>query len=860
MKSRLLQYTLFALIITPFLLTDVAEKLNFLRWIAFPIIFLALGFLIYKTGRSGKMKKFVFLLTLTLSINVGAQIFVPMPAQAADTGKNCPPAVIKTCSGDEKLKKLLCEQANVLEKIKEARCKGESTSSWTPNLGFIGINAGGGLDGELDRISKEIQKEEQVAAETCKTPAQLMRENCNSCWPCSLIKMILDAIDTVAIGFYEAMRLGGDPTGKSPGYPTKVLAFGFLFWILFHVLKLVVSFSDSKFFSTFFKQTFFVVVAWAFLQLPLSDVMDWFVTPFFNFGEGLSQTFTDLNPGGDTGAVRIDEALYKQFNTPKSSCQYQIEQPKGKTAFSPELRSAILRMTSNLYSTISPPTVIGQSIMCYAKQKGFRIPGFNIRIPKIGMYCMGGFIVASFSLMMVIVPFYFMDAFVKIGFVLVLLPFYIVAAAFAKTRVMTKNALQILLAALATFIASCVIMVFVVQVFYAGIVGNPRQMARYLAGQDGGIAELYDLMNGGSFVMILLTTYIGFKMVGMIDKLASALLGSGADASGSGAYDAAQGGMSAAQILGGFATMGVAGGGNMMFKLGSRLSSSGAIKHQALKQSRKRMSGLRNFSATMFGSLNKHAKIAADAEQKAAKATNSLSRIFYKTRAGVAGIAGRIQGFRGVLAAKKAAKIDKKTLEARQKEMAVLQQARKESSALRRDAVALHRLANMKLGQADKMAAAIGGDLRFRDYFNPKKMLNELRLSQILKRAEIRSVRRNANKVAIKAAQSRVKAAGRKEALLNKTPMGKRIAGAILKGAGRFSIGAAAVTHRTLGIQDKYHYFEKQIKKYDDEIADAKKAKRAKQVADQKRICELLRNRNKSFEEGGQMQVFRKIG
>ena len=286
---------------------------------------------------------------------------------------------------------------------------------------------------------------------------ELLEESCRGCWPCDLMAMIIDAFDKLAEAFLRNVQ--------QKKYPLIMLGWGFAFWIAFHVLKMLMTFSDSKFFSTFFKQAVACTVAAVFLGLPLTSMVDWFITPFFQFGEGVSKALSEAaaSPGtkaaGEAEGSGIDSSLYDTLGVDRSTCEYKVKNKYALHVFSEDLKKSILNMTSNLYQTIAPPVIIGQVLMCYSQSKGAtEIPIVNIIIPDFGMLIIGATIVGSFTLMMVLVPFYFADVLVKVGFVVTLLPFFVVAAAFDKTRHITKNAVNVILSALALFIDSCAMM------------------------------------------------------------------------------------------------------------------------------------------------------------------------------------------------------------------------------------------------------------------------------------------------------------------------------------------------------------------------------------------------------------------
>lgn len=781
MKSRIVHYLIFLLLLAPFLLVDnFGEKIYFLRWIAIPAIVLMLGFLIYKTRKSKWVKKVV--VAFAMSLSLGAVINVSLPT------------TVYAKSPQERLAELEAKKKEIMAKIEKAHAEGKSTS---------GGLFSDGLDGDLEDVIEDINKIRQEMMAACPSGKQLLEETCNGCWPCDLMAMIIDAVDKLAVAFFEILKEGQ--------YPLKMLGWGFAFWILFHVLKMLMTFSDSKFFAMFFKQAVACAVATAFLALPISSMLDWFVTPIFQFGEGMSEALTTAAGDADPGGNGIDKALYRRLGVDRSKCKYQVEQRYAVSAFSPELKETILNMTSNLYQTIAPPVVIGQTLVCYSRSKGAtEVPLIGVVIPDFGMLIIGATIVASFTMMMVFVPFYFADALIKVGFVITLFPFYVVAAAFDKTRHIVKNALNTILSAIAVFIVACMMMVFIVQLFYEAIVSDPSQIANYLAGGEKGVPGLYELLGGNgsggmTFLVILGTTYLSFKMIKMIDSLASALMGDGYQSvAGDTPQWAAGQAMGAMKFAGAAALATHAGVAKLASKAGNRMMNAGKIRHEKATNAKMRAAGHRNYSEALSNKAQGNAASAAKHAQLAASSTG-LKKLVHQAGAGLATIAGVTNNFRADRQAKKAAKVldkNKKVIAKDNAKKAEIQgHLASGKEDLRNKAVGHEKKSASYERLAEKNKKALG-NLKWYDPRNlsPARLLAKSKINRLNKKAE---------KEARKGASLRLDEKNLEYKLMTETPRGLRIAGGALKALGDSGLAANKLIGKLTGIEKEMEEWNK---------------------------------------------------
>lgn len=799
MKLRISQYLTCLLLLAPFLIFDnLGQKIYFLRWIAFPAIILMLGFLLYKTRKAKWVKNVIVILFLSLSVGTVINVALPNVSYAEEED-----------SLKDKLKKLKEERTKIGEEIKKARAEGKKTDGWW------------GLDSKLKSVQKKIDKIEQEMMERCPSGQQLLEENCKDCWPCELIDMIINSVDKLVVAFSGILERGQ--------YPLIMLAFGMLFWILFHVLKMFTTFSDSKFYSTLFKQTMICIFAATFLNpkvVSIEEAMDWFVTPVFQFGESLSNALTgaasDQKP---VASGSIDTVLYKELNVDRSVCKYKVERKYQKTAFSPELRESILNMVSNLYQTIVPPVIIGQSIVCYARGKGaIGIPIVGISIPDVGMLIIGGLIVVSFTLMMVLVPFYFSEALVKVGFVVTLMPFYIVAAAFEKTRHITVTAFNTLLSAIAVFIVSCMMMVFIVNLFFQAIVDDPYKIAENLKGEGDGIKNLYEMMNV-SFLMICGVSYLSFKLIKMIDPLASALMGSGYQSSeGDTPAWAASSAMSDVKFLGATLLTAHAGASKMLSVAGKRMMNAGAINHKKATEAKSRAAGHRNFSEKLSKQARKSEASAKKHSQKASESTG-MKKLFHKTMSGLATVRGAMDRYSSKAEAKKGEKILKKNKRAIAKDDAKRKEVQERLPAEREKKTNEAKAHERKANAFERLAQRREKKVKKLKWYDPRN----LSVSQISAKRDVKKALKKSQKEGAKGANLRLDLKSLEQDMMNETPRGLKITGSILKKLGDQGLIANQLAAKLTGVDKDMPGYDIYIKEREKWIKEEKEEREAKQ-------------------------------
>lgn len=417
---------------------------------------------------------------------------------------------------------------------------------------------------QYDQLKKQFedllkQKEKESDDEKlCKSPHELLQEVQDDCWSCDMSYLIIEGMDKVATTFYNEVQ--------ENGYALKILALGFAFWLMFKILKMLSTwgFTDlGQVWTDIFQKFLLVIVAAALLISPIRQVFDLILTPIFSFSAGYSMKMSDVAAFGSS-TPKIDERLSESLNVTPNRCSYctamlnpetQVPAPENidrvtafrlanaqDRAFSPQLKNSMLCIICSLYRTVSPPMIIGQALTCYSKTDGAHTfppkwvigAPFRMSIPDLTMWITGNVIVFTFFVITVLFPFYLIDAFFRIGFVATLMPFLIVAFVFKPTRKYADNAFKMVLYSLFTFLSLSLILVVLVQMFYATLADDTEAITTALA--QNNIVKLFDVFkfaSGGLLIlMCLVIAWFAFKLISSIDEMTGEISGINLESTG----------------------------------------------------------------------------------------------------------------------------------------------------------------------------------------------------------------------------------------------------------------------------------------------------------------------------------------
>lgn len=451
----------------------------------------------------------------------------------------------------------------------------------------------------------------------CRTIAQTVAKNSQDCWICSIVEALLLSTQKIAKVAYALLAQ----------FSLGLLGVMFLFWLAIKVLHLIgtLGYGDhNSFFTELLFRSIAVMIAAAILHAPISDLYRIVISPFIMATAGFTEKLTDSVLSDEKGSFY--DTVRKELNAPqlnqddpRKNCmlhcknmldenfQYTDRQKElmlsNKNAaadssgdfIDPQSFSALLCLTCRTYNQMVPFTAIGEAMTCYAFVHGPWIPWPLSEvlpvIPDFAYWLMGiGFVIA-FSLLMTVVAFYIMDIVLKLAFVIILTPLYVVAWAFPISREYTKKGWDMILYALFEFIGVA-LMVAIFMVLMMNVLGDLPVNTANIEGaivsamKKNDIEALYILMGGAgpwTLIKLIVVCLMGYKMITASGQVVSAL--SGISPGIPGVAMAALAGMAKEALSLAGVSMGAAG------KVGSQVTKKAAGKISDIAKSRNASKG-----------------------------------------------------------------------------------------------------------------------------------------------------------------------------------------------------------------------------------------------------------------------------
>lgn len=385
----------------------------------------------------------------------------------------------------------------------------------------------------------------------CRTIAETVKKNSQDCWVCSIVEALLLASQKIAKVAYALLS----------NFAIGLLGVMFLFWIAIKVLHLVGTFGygdHNSFFTEFLFRSIAVMISAAILHAPVVELYRIVFSPFIMmtaaFTEEISEavlsdekgSFYDtvknsLNVGEPNNNDARKNCMLHCENMLKEDLQYTERQQQlmysasgGTDAFiDPQSFSALLCLTCRTYNQMVPFTAIGETMTCYAFVHGYNPWFLDVSFPDFSYWLMGATFVVLFSLLMTVIAFYILDIVLKLAFIFILTPLFVVAWAFPISREYTKKAWDMILYALFEFIGVAV-MVAIFMVLMMNALGDlpvttgniEREIVAAM--KDNNVPKLYELMGGvapWTLLKLIVVCLMGYKMITSTSAVVSALSG-----------------------------------------------------------------------------------------------------------------------------------------------------------------------------------------------------------------------------------------------------------------------------------------------------------------------------------------------
>ncbi len=439
--KRVLKFLLFIILI--FALSnfegDVSSWMNILTYITFCLSFLVLIGGFYYLIKVKKTKLFVFLLGLLLMQPAMAQIDLSDLRAAEASGYRI------TDLGDD-----VCRAVKGGHLDLKALKKAQAIIDYWNKQGFSpSIIGGGDKNYECARNYIKYAAALGVAAKATCSPSRMILKTIaekDKCWPCDVTSTILAGIQKMSVKSYHAINNAAKIT----------LGIGYLFWL---TITILVSFSKfgfekfGEFFSKLLNQTIIVMIIALILQAPLSQFYRATISPFISFSAAFSMRVSEetMQIKEKNGSL-FDKIISKigLANTQKCSyCDKMKENAGGTDNFiGSSAINSILCLTCTTYKQTAPMIAIGQNLVCLGRSTPIPViddvPVLNTVSSFIGpnyqVAIFGLILVLIFSIYTFLIGYFISTSVLKLGIVLVLMPFFIVAYAFKSTRTYANQA------------------------------------------------------------------------------------------------------------------------------------------------------------------------------------------------------------------------------------------------------------------------------------------------------------------------------------------------------------------------------------------------------------------------------------
>lgn len=257
------------------------------------------------------------------------------------------------------------------------------------------------------------------------SPQEQLKNDVASCWPCSLYKTVFDALGKTMMNVYETTTYLG----------LILMGIGLLFYLAFASGKLVMSLKEPNVKEEIIKiihVLFKALLVGAVLSLPqyVLEFCDMVLSPVILWMLELSRQILEVSSsiGGSTALV-VPESI------PSANDNLDFALFNGQVSY--RVQDLIYR----IYTALKGGMGLGLTIM---------------QELEINTFFIGVFVIFAFLVLILIFPFSFIDAFLRIGIVVIIAPFLLASWVFPATKDWIKKGWNIVFSALFNILFSCI--------------------------------------------------------------------------------------------------------------------------------------------------------------------------------------------------------------------------------------------------------------------------------------------------------------------------------------------------------------------------------------------------------------------
>ena len=318
--------------------------------------------------------------------------------------------------------------------------------------------------------------------------------NVKNCWPCTLYKAVFDSMGRLTVQTY----------GMACRSALMLLAAGWLFWIAFKTMKMLFSLKQpnfKQFWVDILTVLFKMIVAAAIIASPDAVIytLNIILTPIMTAFIELSRV-----------VIYADPNIQSIFKMPENFIDMGGEVTSDYPLFSQSLGLQIQDLIYRVFVMLKG----GMYLALYLfKQFSFMSVILSI------------FLAWTFFVLMILFPFSLVEVFFKMGVIIILSPFIVVAWVFPATKGMVGKAWQIVIGGMIQVLITCTFVAFMMIVLttfteylWPGFFSISRQM------NDSKIASDVQQLSVGTFSFLFVVLFI-VKFAENINQFTTALGG-----------------------------------------------------------------------------------------------------------------------------------------------------------------------------------------------------------------------------------------------------------------------------------------------------------------------------------------------
>ena len=343
-------------------------------------------------------------------------------------------------------------------------------------------------------------------------------ENAEACWFCGIFDTLFSAVNGTVTSVFNTL-------GQS--FLT-LLGIGLLFIILFKVGKMLVQLQEvdvMQFLNDLFKPLGRGIIAMALLlgvTTQSDHVFNMIATPIFEVSTKMGVIVMDTALPNNVSYIQAGDGNSYVYQAGR--CDNIDTTTSNGKAFTDGQRDLLTCWMKQISSSFIVGIAIGGTLMDAGTE------GMNFFTGGFTMTIIGLVIWACFYLIYLFFPFKIVDAFVRMAFVLTLMPLWIVLWVFPATVGYTKKAWEMFLSSCITFIIISIMISLAVILMSNSIPETDRNglLQCLRAGNDNN-AKTWVLIGSGAFLNTIAFTAMSWTLLGTAGTLANTFVGGGGD-------------------------------------------------------------------------------------------------------------------------------------------------------------------------------------------------------------------------------------------------------------------------------------------------------------------------------------------